>query len=433
MSTRPTFVIKTFGCRVNQYDSARMREGLERTGFVPLEEADEAQPDVVVVNTCSVTNDSDRKARQLIRKLSREHPQARVVVTGCYAELKGQELLQIEGVSHHVRMSEQEHLPVLLAEELGIESEAGALFADDAVTSAPLSGFGSRTRAFIKVQEGCDLWCTYCSIPKSRGAPRSRTVQQVVTEARSLVENGYGELVLCGTRLGCYGRDLGLHITELLQPLAELDGLVRLRLSSFEPEDLDERLIGFIAETSHACPHLHLPLQAGSDAVLERMGRLYRRDEYVRKIELARERIQRFEVTTDIITGFPGETEADFERTLEMVQRCRFAKVHSFPYSERDGTPAVSFPDSIDPTERRERRKRLDETALQTALEVRRAYVGSTLPVLVETGGPEEGYAGFTDNYLRVEFDSVGPVEKGTIVPVKIENASARILTGNAG
>ncbi len=431
MAEQPKVLIRTFGCRVNQYDSAKMLEGFRRAGIEPVDEELCQTPDVVVVNTCSVTSDSDKKARQLIRKLAREHPQAKLVVTGCYAELKGEQLIQIEGVDRHVLMNDQHELPALMAEELGIDSDAGMLFAYEAA-HAPLTGFGGRTRAFIKVQEGCDLWCTYCSIPKSRGEPRSRTIDEVLIEAQSLLENNFGEIVLCGTRLGSYGRDLGLHITELLEPLARLNGLKRLRLSSFEPEDLDEALIDFIASTPVACPHLHLPLQAGSDAVLKRMGRLYRREEYAQRIEIARERIADFAVTTDIITGFPGETETDFEDSLDMIRRCRFAKVHSFPYSERDDTPAAAFTDQVERTVRRERRKRLDEIAFRTAAEFRKEFDGTTQEVLIETGNPDKGYAGFTGNYLRCEVNSCVELERGSLIPVVIKDSSSRVLVGEA-
>ena len=431
MSEKPRVLIQTFGCRVNQYDSAKMLEGFQQIGFEQTARDGEDSPDVVVVNTCSVTSDSDKKARQLIRRVAREHPGAKVVITGCYAELKSQELVQIDGVDRHVPMVEQSQLPGVMAEELGIESDAGALFAGEA-GAVPLTGFSGRTRAFIKVQEGCDLWCAYCSIPRSRGAPRSRTPQDVVAEARSLVENGFGEVVLCGTRLGSWGRDLGMHITELLHSLIGISGLIRLRLSSFEPEDLDEALIDFIADTPIACPHLHLPLQAGSDTLLERMGRLYRREEYLERIRLARNRIPDFEVTTDIITGFPGETEEDFLDSVDMVRRCRFAKVHSFPYSERDDTPAREFSGQIPIPERRQRRKRLDEVARETALAVRNGYAGKEVDVLVESGSPDEGYSGFTSNYLRVELESGTPLERGAVVLVAIREASPRVLLGRA-
>ena len=428
MDGKKNILIRTFGCRVNQYDSAKMLAGFEHAGFAHAEDGE--TPDVVVVNTCTVTGDSDRKARQTIRKLAREHPQAKLVVTGCYAQRNGEVLDAIEGVHRLVPIAEQHRLPSMLAHDFAGDSDPSVPI-DEIDPDIPIEKFPGRTRAFLKVQEGCDLWCTYCSIPNSRGEPRSREPEAVLREARSLIENGHGELVLCGTRLGSYGPDLGLHITDLLGPLSEVEGLLRLRLSSFEPEDLDERLIDFIAQTPVACPHLHLPLQAGSDDVLERMGRLYRRAEYCRKVQMARERIPRFELTTDIITGFPGESDDDFDLSLEMVRRCRFAKVHAFPYSEREGTPAATFEGSIDPIQRRARRKCLDEVAKETALDIRQAYVGSTLEVLVESGSPEKGYAGFSDNYLRVEFTSSTPLTRGSIQTVLIKETSPHILTGH--
>ena len=420
----PTALIETLGCKVNRYDSDQLALGFSRYGFVTSADHRtlDGTPDVVIVNTCCVTSESERKGRQLIRRLARRYPSAKIIVTGCGAQLAPESLRRISGVDAVCPIDEQRNLVRRVARDLGLQERS-----DEA--AVPRS---ERTRTFVKVQEGCDLFCSYCGIPYSRGEPRSRRIREVREEVTRLVDRGFREVVLCGTRLGCYGRDLGIHLTELLADLRTIRGLDRLRLSSLEPEDLHPALVDVLSATDIFCPHLHLPLQSGSDRILERMGRGYRRADYLQKIEHARNRIADLCISTDIMVGFPGETEDDFAETLSMVEQSGFSKVHSFPFSPRPGTPAAEMPDRVLPPVRRQRRIALDRLALARAEMVRSAFLGRDFPVLVETC--KNGFAvGLTPNYLRVRFLSPPDLVPNTLVNVTLQEASGLLVLGRLG
>lgn len=424
----PSFMIQTLGCKVNQYDSERLRARLLRQGFRACSEG-YGEPDLIIVNTCSVTSESDRKGRQLIRKLIRRYPQARVAVTGCYAERKPGDVLRISGVGEVVRIEDQEAWVQRVAEELGWGC------ADQDALWEPGEGielFEEHTRAFVKIQDGCDLKCTFCSIPQSRGAARSRPLPEIVAECATLVRGGYPEIVLCGICLGLYGQGSDIRLPRLARAVAEIEGIQRVRISSLEPQDVTEELFAVMAERPETvCPHLHLPLQSGSNAILRRMKRPYTAEHFQERVERARGLIPRFEVSTDIMVGFPGESEEDFERTLAAVRANRFNKVHAFRFSAREGTPAVRLKDHLPPKVIEERRRILDEVACAVADEVKQGYIGSSLPVLPET--PEEEYAtGFTPNYLRVDFTADRPIPPGRPVMVKLTGLEKGRLRGEA-
>ncbi len=424
---QPSFIIKTLGCKVNQYDSERLRSQLMRRGCQSLTGSGEEQPQLIVVNTCSVTSESDRKGRQLIRKMIRRYPNARIAVTGCYSERKPAELASIEGVDELVPIEEQAQWIERVVEELGWGCE------DQDALWEPGQGieiFQEHTRAFVKIQDGCDLKCTYCSIPASRGTARSRSLQEIVVEVEHLVRRGYPEIVLCGVCLGDYRRDEGDRLPDVVRAVAGIDGVKRLRISSLEPQHTTDELFAVMeAKREVVCPHLHLPLQSGSNRILRRMNRLYSVEFFQERIERARSVLPHFEISTDIMTGFPSETEADFQASLDAVRRIRFCKVHSFRFSVREDTPAARMKDRLPPPVIEARRKRLDETALSVAGEVKKAYIGQTLPVLTESG--ENGrYLGFTPNYLRAEFTSPRPVQAGEEVSVDMECMKEGRLAG---
>ena len=420
-SCPPSVLIKTLGCKVNRYDSDRLAAGFARFGFQvgTDQRAFDGTPDIVVVNTCCVTHTSERKCRQMIRKFGREYPDAKIIATGCAAELETVDLSRIGELDEICRIGEQSDLAERIAREFGRQEIQGP---------PPILPH-ERTRAFLKVQEGCDLFCTYCSVPFSRGAPRSRPMAEVKEEIKSLVRQGFREVVLCGTRLGWYGRDLGIALPDLLQALAKTPGLLRLRLSSLEPEDFGQRIIDIFAREPVLCPHLHLPLQSGSNCILERMGRKYRRDDYLRLIEQAHRQIADLCVSTDIMVGFPGESEDDFQETLSIVERCGFSKVHSFSFSIRPGTRAADMPEQVPFPVARQRRELLDRFALAKAEETRRKLLGRTMPVLVETckNGVAEG---LTPNYLRVRFPGKSGVTPNTVADVILKKASGLMVEG---
>ncbi len=425
----PRFQIHTLGCKVNQYDSENLRTQLLRQGYVSAHNEQVEELDLIVVNTCSVTSESDRKGRQMIRKLIRKHPQAKMVVTGCYATRKPDDLYQIDGIHEILPIENQDEWVNRIANEMGWGCEdQDALWQNN----QGIETFQEHTRAFVKIQDGCDLKCTFCSIPISRGVGRSRPVEDVVNESRHLVELGYPEVVLCGICIGHYGHGLDYGLPSLLRELVKIDGLKRVRISSLEPQDVSDELYDVMAEHSDTiCPHLHLPIQAGANRILRRMKRPYTREFFFERVETARKRLTEFEISTDLMVGFPGETDEEFEQSLEAVRIARFNKVHSFRFSAREETPAMKLKDHLLPQVVEERRKRLDEVANDVANQVKESYIGKTLPVLAET--PEEHHnIGFTPNYIKAEFSSPQPVQKGKAVQVRFTGLAKGRLQGTA-
>lgn len=428
MQEKPSVLIHTLGCKVNQYDSERMRNVLTRRGFSTYADGQD-EPELIIVNTCSVTHDSDRKSRQMIRKLVRRHPNARMVVSGCYSERKPQDLLAIDGVSDVVPIAEQESFLQQLIDSLGWGCDDQDSLWD---AGQNLEVFQERTRAFVKIQDGCDLKCTFCSIPNSRGTARSRPIAEVMEECRSLVDHGYPEIVLCGVCIGRYGYNEGFSLHTLLKELVTIPGIKRIRISSMEPQDVSDEFLGTMQEHQDIiCPHLHLPLQSGSNLILRRMKRPYTHEFFTERVEKARGLMDHFEISTDIMVGFPGESDEDYEDTLNAVKTCRFNKVHSFRFSVREEVPAARMNNHLQPPVLEERRIQLDALANETADLVKQSYIGKTLPILAEV--EEEGMStGFTPNYLRAQFTCDSPLPKGYIVTVKIERVEHGRLHGYA-
>ncbi len=426
MQAKPSVLIHTLGCKVNQYDSERMRNVMARRGFSTYAPGG-GEPELIIVNTCSVTHDSDRKSRQAIRKYLRRYPNARMVVTGCYSERKPQELYAIDGVRDVVPIAEQESFLQNLMDSLGWGCDDQDSLWD---AGQNLEVFQERTRAFVKIQDGCDLKCTFCSIPTSRGTARSRPIAEVIDECRSLVDHGYPEIVLCGVCIGRYGYNEGFGLHSLLQEMVGIDGIQRIRISSMEPQDVSDEFLTTMQEHQDIiCPHLHLPLQSGSNKILRRMKRPYSQEYFIERVETARSMIKDFEISTDIMVGFPDESNEDFEASLQAVKECRFNKVHSFRFSVREEAPAAKLKNHLLPQVLEERRVVLDKLAHETADKVKRSYIGQTLPVLAEV--EEDGMStGFTPNYLRTHFTSNRPIQKGETVWVHIDNVEHGRLRG---
>lgn len=387
--------VHTLGCKVNQYETELVRQGLSTIGYVDAV-ADEPA-DLCVVNTCTVTDTGDAKSRQVIRRMARENPDARIVVMGCYATRAPDEVAKLPGV----------------VEVLEDKRELGDLMGRFGVIDIPtgLRGFAGRKRAYVKVQDGCLLRCSYCIIPMVRPKLASRPLEHVVGEVTDLVQAGHREVVLTGIHLGHYGvdwnrnqpRENWTRLSHLLVRLASIDGDFRIRLSSIEATEVTRELIAVMAEHSNKIvPHLHLCLQSGSDSVLRRMRRRWSSRMFLDRCRLLREALDRPAITTDVIVGFPGETETEFEQTLQTCREAGFSKIHAFPFSKRRGTPAAEMPDQIDKTLKAERVDRLQ--ALET--ELRRAYnetlIGSTAELLVEGFDDETGdVVGTTDRYAQ--------------------------------
>jgi len=426
--------IATLGCKVNQYESAALAGLFQDQGYKIVDFEDEA--DLYIINTCTVTHLSDRKSRQLIRRAARRNPAALVVVTGCYAQTSTGEVMKIPGVDLIVGTRERSRIVELVKNAVKGGKPLAAVSAYNAsdqfeeFSSIPLSG---RARAFLKIQEGCDNCCTYCIVPVARGPLRSRKPENVLKTARQLVEAGFTEIVLTGIHTGAYGRDLGGEhtLSALLRSLSDIPGLLRLRLSSIEPNDITLDLVEVLAGSDKFCRHLHVPLQSGDDQILERMGRRYNTWEYLRLVEVLRENIPNLGLTTDVIVGFPGEREVDFMNTYRFVEKIAYSRLHVFKYSPRRGTPAAAYPDQVDPPTSDQRSHRLIRLGEKMAARFASSLVGMDLPVLVERSLPDSYglYEGLTDNYVRTVFPGDENLS-GQVVRVKIEGLEENHLAG---
>jgi threonylcarbamoyladenosine tRNA methylthiotransferase MtaB len=414
----------TLGCKVNQYETQHVKETLEASGY--REAALGEAADLCVVNTCTVTAEGDAKSRQAIRRLHQQNPRAAIVVMGCYATRAPASVARIPGVSRVVTDKTR------LAEEL---QEFG-------VSSMPagISRFDGHQRAFVKVQDGCLLNCSYCIIPRVRPQLQSRPPEEIEEEARRLVDGGYEEIVLTGIHLGHYGIDLSrgkpqsawCRLWHLLERLCRLPGHFRIRLSSLEAAEARDPLVRVLAEQPRVCPHLHLCLQSGSDAILERMKRRYRAAGFRERCRRIREVLDRPAFTTDVIVGFPGETEADFAQTCRLVSDVGFAKVHVFSYSPREGTPAARMSNMIRPEVVAERRVRLLELERQLAESYCRSLLGMELDVMVEGADPNRpGYSrGTSCRSVTVAFEGYAPALLGWRVPVQAVRVVDGIILG---
>ena len=403
----------TMGCKVNQYDTQSMRESLVRNGYTVV---DEAQPaDLYLINTCTVTNAADQKARQAIRKAIRQNPNADVLVTGCYAESDRKAIEKIQGVTfvfgNREKADFQTYLDKLHAETpLQIQPIQHDAIREHARFSSGVSNSGKRTRALIKVQDGCSAFCTYCIIPYVRGRMTSRPLSEIVDEAHRIADSGIKEIVITGVHLGAYGQDTGRDkdIADILERIHRIEGIERIRFSSIEPMYFPDILSERMSALPKCMPHFHLPIQSGSDNVLRRMRRRYTTAQFAHLVETLRSRFtDDVGVTTDLMVGFPGETDTDFKDSLQFVEKIGFSQLHVFRYSPRKGTPAATFPDQVPPHVSAERSTTMIELGNQLNKSFRKRMLGKSKDVLVEESraGEKNLLAGFTDNYLRVLLD----------------------------
>ena len=418
----------TLGCKVNQYDSDAMRSLFLSRGYT----ATEKDADIYVINTCSVTSIGDKKSRQLIRRIRREHPGAIIAAAGCYAQLSPEE---VAAAGCDVVVGNQNRARIVDYIEEAAAGRAGSHVVDimqvaefENLTVTPEGE--EKTRAFVKVQEGCDNYCTFCIIPYARGRLKSRRPDDAVAEVMLLAEKGYREIVLTGIHLGNYGVDLrdGTRLSTLVERLLAIPGISRIRLGSIESVEVSDELIRILQTERRVCRHLHLPIQSGSDAVLARMHRHYRLAEFKKLIATLREKIPGLALTTDLIVGFPGETEALFEETLETLRELKFSGIHVFPYSPRTGTPAASYPDQVSPAVKKERVHRVEELETEIATAYRRTFLGKSVRVLAEElrGGRWEGVS---DEYIRVSFTGEG-IEKGGLYEVRVTGLTEEGMEG---
>lgn len=403
--------LHNLGCKVNAYETEAMQQILEEAGYeiVPFSE----YADVYVINTCSVTNMADRKSRQMLHRAKKQNPDAIVVGAGCYVQTKEAQALVDESIDIVIGNNKKHEL-VSLLQEYEVSHRKMACVADinhekQAYEELSLSRTAEHTRAFIKVQDGCNQFCTYCIIPFARGRVRSRELPDVLQEIRTLAKSGYREVVLTGIHLSSYGVDNGESLLHLIEAVHELEGIERIRLGSLEPRIVTDAFAKRLSELPKICPHFHLSLQSGCDTVLSRMNRRYDTAEYEAGCALLRRYFEHPAITTDVIVGFPGETDEEFETTERYLERIHFYEMHIFQYSRREGTKAAAMPDQVPEAVKKERSEKLLALGHRMSEEFRRYYLGRQVTALLEEEFLYDGkryYTGYTKEYVKVAVET---------------------------
>lgn len=403
--------LHNLGCKVNAYETEAMQQMLENAGYeiVPFQE----YADVYIINTCSVTNMADRKSRQMLHRAKAKNPDAVVVGTGCYIQTKEEEALKDTAIDIVIGNNKKhelvERIEAFMKDHKDRDNVLDINHEKQEYEELFLSRTAEHTRAFIKVQDGCNQFCSYCIIPYARGRVRSRKLEHVVKEVERLAANGYKEIVLTGIHLSSYGTDLGDNLLHLIQEVHKIDGIERIRLGSLEPRLVTEDFAKELSGLSKICPHFHLSLQSGCDATLQRMNRKYTAEEYAHACSLLRNVFDHPAITTDVIVGFPGETEEEFQITKEFLARIHFYEMHIFKYSKRQGTKAAVMPDQVSEQEKTNRSAQLIRLGEKMSKEFRKHYIGSTQDVLFEEENEIDGrtyFTGYTREYVKVAVES---------------------------
>ncbi len=429
MSKKAAFY--TLGCKVNQYETEALHNLFRCKNYEIVDFSHKA--DVYVVNTCTVTHLSDRKSRQMIRRAMKRNPQGIVAVTGCYAQVASEEIQKIPGVdiiigTHNreqivdlIEKAEKENDPVVLVEELGNAS----------FEELPL-GEIRRTRAFIKVEDGCEHFCSYCLVPYARGPVRSRKMENIIAEVERMASFGTKEIVLTGVNLGAYGNELEEYISlaDVITKTEGIKGIERIRLSSLELTDFTMELMETIADSNKVCEHLHIPLQSGDDYVLNKMNRLYTTSEYRKLVNYLRYIMPDLALTTDVMVGFPGEKDKNFNNTYEFVREMAFSRTHVFKYSSRAGTPAREFSQHVSPEDKEQRSRNISRLGQNLAQEYSKQFIQQQVKVLFEEEKQEGFMEGLTQHYLRVRAKAC-PSLKGQIRSVKVIELNSGFLSGD--
>ena len=428
-------VIHTHGCKLNQADSSNLARQFRRAGYRVIEDISEA--DIYVLNTCTVTATADSKARQALRAARRVNPDAIVVAAGCYPQRAADEVAGMPAVSLVVGNANKEELASLAIDAHRKRSGTGSGLPDkppnwpsEEYATGILQG---RTRAMVKIQEGCNQVCSYCIVPKVRGRERSIPPKQIIQQVRRSVEEGCQEAVLTGTQLGTYGFDLpGTSLKYLIRRILEETDVARLRVSSLQPQEIDEDLLRIWLDHQRLCPHFHVPLQSGSDTILKSMRRRYTTSQFAETVRLIRAAVPNAGVTTDMIVGFPGEGDREFSDGLAFASKMAFSDVHVFPYSRRPGTSAVYLEDQVSDQVKRDRMQQVLDMAKISFQDFRIGLLGSTRPVLWEgQAGRSQTPKGLTDNYIRVEMAHEGPERLLTGLTNKVTQAKLLELSGD--
>ena len=426
-----TVAFHTLGCKVNQYDTQAMLERFRDAGYLVVPFDGEA--DVYVVNTCTVTGTGDRKSMQIARRLRREHPDSEVVLAGCLAQRRGEALLET-GARLIIGTQRRGEVVDLLEDAVrrGVRLCAvSELTQETSFEPLAIADQEEHTRAILKIQEGCNNRCTYCIIPSVRGPIRSRPVEDVAKEAARLAEAGFTELVLTGIHLTSYGRDLEqVSLLDAIEAVQNTPGVKRIRLGSLEPTIATEAFAARLAAMDKVCPQFHLALQSGSDGVLRRMARRYNTAQYLAAVDNLRQAFPTCALTTDILTGFPGETEAEYEDTRAMIRRIGYARIHVFPFSPREGTPAATMPGQLPNAEKERRARALIALGRETADAYHQSWLGRTADVLLEEQAEDGRWLGYTPEYIQVTVPDGPTCRQGALVSVRLDALTPDGMTG---
>lgn len=393
----------TLGCKVNLYDTEAMAELFTEKGYEVVDFEEYA--DVYLINTCTVTNLGDKKSRQMIRRAKRINPNSVVVATGCYAQVASEEVAKIEGINIVIGTKNRSEIVETVENyvaENGVVNNVSDIMAEKEFEPLQISRLTNRTRAYIKIQEGCNRYCTYCIIPYARGPIRSRKPEEVVEEVKKLAENGFKEVVLTGIHVASYGLDLGnITLADIIEKVHSVDGIERIRFSSMEPLAIDNEFVARMSKLPKVCDHYHLSLQSGCNRTLKRMNRKYNAEQYAEVCERLRNAFPNVAITTDIIVGFPDETEEDFKESLAFAERMKLDKIHTFPYSPKKGTPAAKMKNQISGEVKSQRSKEMIALSDKMNIDFLNNNIGKTVPVLFED--MENGFwQGHTTNYIKV-------------------------------
>lgn len=415
--------IHTLGCKVNIYESEYIINILKENGYQIVDF--DSKADIYIINTCTVTNTSDKKSEKMIKRARKQNKDAIIIAMGCHAQIKGDNI----DADIIIGNKDKSKIISLIEEYQENKNKIKRIYNLDNISFEDMyiSSFNSHTRAFVKIQDGCDAFCSYCIIPYARGPIRSKDPKTVIKEITSLVENGYKEIILTGIHTGKYGKDINYTFEQLLKDIIKIKNLYRIRISSIEINELTDPILDLIKDNKIIAKHLHIPLQSGSDKILKLMDRKYDLKFYKDRIEKIRKMIKDVSITTDLIVGFPNENEKDMEDTLKFLKEIKFTKIHTFPYSKREGTKAASMENQIDETIKRKRVKTVLELSDQLEQDFYQSKLNETEEVIIEQTKDGKSY-GYTSNYIKVEIDS--PLKPNEVISVKINKVNNKKVTG---
>ena len=422
----------TLGCKVNQYETEAMLELFEKEGYEKAETEDYA--DVYVINTCTVTHMSDRKSRQYIRRMKKKNPDAIIAVVGCYSQVSPEEILSIDEVNLVMGTNDRKKI---VEEVKKIDASRKVSTVDDimkvkAFEEIEINKTNGKTRAFMKIQDGCDRYCSYCIIPYARGRVRSRDLESIVKEVENLASNGYKEVVLTGIHVASYGKDIkdsDIKLLDVIKQINDIEGIERIRLSSVEPILFTDEFVEAVSTMDKVCPHYHLSLQSGCDETLKRMKRRYTTEEYKAIVDRLRAAIPNVSITTDVIVGFPGETNEEFDKTYEFLKDIELTHMHVFKYSPRKGTPAATMENQVDPSTKHDRSEKLLQLNEENFNKFGQKMLDKEFNVLFEQKVGDNKYEGLTENYVKVIVESDKDLSE-QILKVKIKDVKNEFLEG---